>query len=111
MMKHVDYDESVCWLIEFENCWMKRNPTLFCRPAVSKALGDAFGSTQPTRTNKRIDDLMADMREIPSEFKQLRSRVSKDRRKVIAFSKPLQSTFGCWTFNNDGKTVSSLFGN
>ena len=29
MLKQVDYDESVCWLIEFENCWMKRNPTLF----------------------------------------------------------------------------------
>ena len=51
MMKHVDYDESVCWLIEFENCWMKRNPTLFCRPAVSKALGFAVGSTQPTRAS------------------------------------------------------------
>ena len=28
MLKQVDYDESVCWLIEFENCWMKRNPTI-----------------------------------------------------------------------------------
>ena len=24
----MDYDESVCWLIEFENRWMKRNPTI-----------------------------------------------------------------------------------
>ena len=49
-MNHMDYDKLVCWLIEFDNCWLKRNPTLFCRLEDSKALDFAFGSTQPTRT-------------------------------------------------------------
>ena len=37
-MKHVGYDESVCWPIEFDYCWMKRNPTILKPPEDQKAL-------------------------------------------------------------------------